>query len=297
MNSPESYHPFKSQTAKQKYLAYYEACAKKWPVDSESKTINTTFGQTFIRISGPENTPPLILLSGDAENSLAWIPQIEALSKDFQTYAIDNIFDFGRSIYTRPMKNPSDLVSWLKELFTKLELKRINLVGHSYGAWLSTLYALSFPDDLDMLVLLAPTTAIQPRFLTIIRAIIFDAFPTASRVERYHYWFFPDSLQKPETKKMVDEMIKDYILSRHYFKRRHIIQPTVLKKNDWQGLKVPTLFMVGENERIYNAKKAVHKINEVAPGIQTILIKNAGHDLAKVRPNEVNKEILNFLKK
>jgi hypothetical protein len=99
----ESYHPFKSEKAKQTYLTYYDEHAKRWPIPSEEKMVKTSFGQTFVRISGPEDDPPLVLLPGDSENSLTWIPQIEALSADHRTYAVDNIFDWGRSIYTRPM--------------------------------------------------------------------------------------------------------------------------------------------------------------------------------------------------
>lgn len=102
----KSPHPFKSNKARDKYLTYYDERAKNWPIASTTKMVETSFGQTFVRISGPENKPPLVLLPGDSETSLAWIPQIEALSVDYRTYAIDHVFDYGRSIYSRPMKKP-----------------------------------------------------------------------------------------------------------------------------------------------------------------------------------------------
>lgn len=73
------YHPFRSAAAKDEYLAYYDEQARRWPVASESQLVGTSFGQTFVRVSGPEERPPLVLLPGDSENSLAWIPVIEAL--------------------------------------------------------------------------------------------------------------------------------------------------------------------------------------------------------------------------
>jgi hypothetical protein len=68
----EPYHPFKSQEAKETYLAYYDEHAKRWPIASEEKMVKTSFGQTFVRISGPEDGAPLVLLPGDSENSLAF---------------------------------------------------------------------------------------------------------------------------------------------------------------------------------------------------------------------------------
>jgi len=59
---------------------------------------------------------------------------------------------------------------------------------------------------------------------------------------------------------------------------------------------VPTLFLVGENEKIYSAKKAVQRLNEVAPQIETEVIPNAGHDLTIVQAEMVNRKVLEFLK-
>jgi len=35
----EPYHPFKSQEAKETYVAYYDEHAKRWPVASEEKMV------------------------------------------------------------------------------------------------------------------------------------------------------------------------------------------------------------------------------------------------------------------
>ncbi|WP_299217328.1 hypothetical protein [uncultured Aquimarina sp.] len=74
LKKKESYHPFKSEKAKEEYLDFYDEHAKMWPAPSKNKYIETSYGQTFVRISGPKDKPPLILLPGDTENSLSWIP-------------------------------------------------------------------------------------------------------------------------------------------------------------------------------------------------------------------------------
>ncbi len=117
-----SYHPFRSATAKAQYLKLYDMRAKKWPVESETRFVDTSYGQTFIRMSGPAGAQPLVLLHGGGGNSLQWIPNIEALSKSYKVYAVDNIYDLGRSIYTRIIKSPDEFVNWLEELFSALGL-------------------------------------------------------------------------------------------------------------------------------------------------------------------------------
>ena len=117
-----SYHPFRSATAKAKYLSLYEMRAKKWPVDSDTRFVNTAYGQTFVRISGPSDAPVLVLPHGGGGDSLQWVPNIEALSKHLTVYAIDNIYDFSRSINTRIPKTPHDFAVWPGEVFNALEL-------------------------------------------------------------------------------------------------------------------------------------------------------------------------------
>jgi pimeloyl-ACP methyl ester carboxylesterase len=141
-----SFHPFRSEQAKEEYLTYSDQRANGWTVASEKQLVQTSFGKTFVRISGSINAPPLVLLPASVLNSLMWIPNIEALSQTSRTYAVDNIYDCGRSIYTRALKGPEDFVKWLDELFTALALgNQINLVGLSYGNWLAHQYAVRFP--------------------------------------------------------------------------------------------------------------------------------------------------------
>jgi pimeloyl-ACP methyl ester carboxylesterase len=294
----EDYHPFKSQKAKEAYLTYYDEKARHWPVASESKYVNTSFGQTFVRICGPKNGPSLVLLPGDSVTSLDWMPQIEKLSKDYRTYALDHIYDIGRSIYTRPMEKPEDFVQWLDELFTELELDNINLMGYSYGGWQASLYALSYPERLNKLILLAPAATVLPaRPIVIIRAILYYFIPIHFMVKNYFYWSYADSVKKNKvSKKIIDEMITEDILAKQCFKGRKFVNPTVLTDKDWQNLNVPTLFLIGENEVLYSAKKAIQHLNNLAPNVKTAITSDAGHDLAIVKPEWVNTEVLKFLK-
>ena len=151
-----SFHPFRSEKARQGYLANYDRRASQWPVAAQGRLVETSGGQTYVRISGPSDAPPLVLLPGVNASSLMWLPNISELSQNYRVYAVDNIYDFGRSVWKRPMLTASDFVNWLDELFTQLGLgENINLMGISYGGWIASQYALHRPGRLKKLVLLA----------------------------------------------------------------------------------------------------------------------------------------------
>jgi len=79
------------------------------------------------------------------------------------------------------------------------------------------------------------------------------------------------------------------------FKRKRMVNPTVLSDDELNNMDIPVLFMVGENEKIYSPINVIERLNRIAPKIRTKLIKNAGHDLAMAQPEIVNDSILAFL--
>jgi pimeloyl-ACP methyl ester carboxylesterase len=58
---------------------------------------------------------------------------------------------------------------------------------------------------------------------------------------------------------------------------------------------MPTLYLVGENEKIYSPQKAIQRLNGIAPQIKTELIPDAGHDLSVVQSAMVNQIVQDFL--
>jgi pimeloyl-ACP methyl ester carboxylesterase len=96
--------------------------------------------------------------------SLMWAPNIEALSREYRTVAVDQMGEFGKSVCAKPIRTLQDLIAWLDELIGTLAARtRVSLVGMSYGGALATQYALHFPERLEKVVLLAPgATVLRP---------------------------------------------------------------------------------------------------------------------------------------
>lgn len=71
--------------------------------------------------------------------------------------------------------------------------------------------------------------------------------------------------------------------------------------NNWQQKTRPApnihaLLFVGENEKIYSARKAIQRQNSVDLYIHTEIISDTGDDLALVQTDMVNRKVLEFLK-
>jgi len=300
----EPWHPFRSEASRQEYLAFYDARARRWPcVPSESKMVRTpTFGDTFVRVQGPPSGPPLLLLPGDSESSLSWIPVIEAFASRHRVYAVDHIYDIGRSICRRggEPRRPDDFVRWLDELLDQLQLyDRLSIVAHSYGGWMAALYALKFPERLAKLVLISPcATVLHAPPGLLVRAVLYGTVPCCRRpiARRYLYWYAPDSVRRDETRVIIDEMVDEDIIAKRCYRRRRFVLPTVLSDEDWHrlSLAVPTLYLIGRNDVSYSAERAVQRLSAVAPRVKTE-ITDGDHHLTIVEPEWVIRQVLGFL--
>lgn len=293
----EDFHPFKSAEAKEKYLKVYDQRGKDWPVPSTNRMIETDYGMTFVRISGPETAPPLVLVHGAGGNSLIWIPNIKELSEKFRTYAVDMLDGAGRSIPTKPTQTADHLTEWLDQLFTALQLDdHINLVGLSYGGWVTSQYALRFPRRLSRIVMLAPAGTVLLLSNDWIQRAMRLIKPEKENIREFFYWLMEDLVKKDDlSRQMLDGFVEDGYLAIQSFKMRMPVNPVVLTDEEWQSIDVPALFVVGRNEKIYSASEAVERLTRVAPQIKTKLIADAGHDLTLVQAKKVNEIILEFL--
>ena len=287
------HHPFRSIDAKEKCLAMFEAREKSnWPVKSEHLYVETSYGKTFVRAHGPVNAPHLVLLHGIGTNSLSWNHNIKDLSKEFRTYAVDIIDDYGLSINTTPIKNSSDHVKWLDELFTKLGFKdNINIIGHSYGSWMASQYALRFQKRLKKIVLIAPAATVLPIIFQFHIRHILSLLPFRYFKESLFSWVDPTEKHKFEVKKQADLIA---VSMKCYKPRYRVVRPTVLSDEDLKSLKCQAFFLFGEKERIYSPDKAMERLDNIAPHIKKVIIPGVGH-MSILQSPLLNKKIIAFL--
>jgi hypothetical protein len=68
---------FTSPEGEKEIMLAYDAIMDKWTVPCQELTISTSFGQTHVIASGPENAPPVVLIHALLAGSVSWYRNVE----------------------------------------------------------------------------------------------------------------------------------------------------------------------------------------------------------------------------
>lgn len=280
---------FKTPAGQARYFAAYDATLALWPVPVESLDVPTRFGSTHVHACGPQDAPPLVLVPGQAISSTMWYPNIGALSQVYRVYALDIIGDMGKSIRTRPFTKPTEFADWLTDVFDELQIETAHLAGLSYGGFIALRLALSAPERVSTLVLMAPASLLplRPLFFLRMATVLLPAFVLSLQAKQKLLLGVYSPNAVPAVKQMLTTT--DF--------RYSMYLPPVCTDEELRQITAPTLLLLGDHEVIYNYSAALNRATNLIPYIETTIIPGAGHALSFDQPEIVNTRILEFLKK
>ncbi|CCD66982.1 Abhydrolase domain-containing protein abhd-5.2 [Caenorhabditis elegans] len=102
---------------------------------------------------------PIVLIHGFGAGVALWGSAIKRLAQ-FQTVHAFDLPGFGRSSRPKFSSDPetaeTEMIDSIEQWRDKMNLEKMNLVGHSFGGYLATSYALKYPKRVENLILADP---------------------------------------------------------------------------------------------------------------------------------------------
>lgn len=206
----------------------------------------------------------LFLLHGNGGDSTYFEYNIGQLSSKFHLYLID-FRDHGRSDNARDKLTFQLMASDLKEIFEKLSIRSANILGFSDGANLALVFTIRYPYLVDKLILNAPNirfsgTRLISKIISIGENIFWNILPFFKR-----------------NKRVAALLLKDLKLS----------------KRDLVDIDIEVLIIVGSCDLI--RLDHVKSISESIDRSRLVIVKKAGHKLARSNPDLFNELVIDFM--
>jgi pimeloyl-ACP methyl ester carboxylesterase len=251
----------------------------------------------FIKVSGlnvyyqasqglpPYSDKPLILLvHGAGGSSCHWQPMLSQLSSNISSLALD-LPGHGKTSGTVP-DSVEDTADFLADFLSALNITQpVCYVGQSLGGLIGLQFALSYPQQVERLVLMTTASKIQlhPDFLASALSGEWDLSTLGQS--------FADKI--PETSKnLVLNEFKHTRLAKNAsdFMGVSSIDLTQAIAN----MTIPTLILTGDDDVIISPRKG-KLLQKQIPNAHLVNIPGAGHYLQIEEPTRVAEEIAGFL--
>jgi pimeloyl-ACP methyl ester carboxylesterase len=272
--------------------AYQQVLDRLWPVPYESHYIDTRAGLTHVLVSGDRDAPPLVAFHGAGLSATSWYPNAAALTTHHRLYAVDSVFDRGRSTQTGFVRTSQDCGQWALDVLDGLQLPPCAVAGLSQGGWVAASLVTSAPDLVTRLALLAPVGALR-RFKAPFWLLFRGAqnlLPKGDAHKRAERVFAMVGLQ-PE------QPFFDLVAigSQHFREQRPPAFPTPLSDAALSGLTMPVLLLVAGKEVLYDADSALDRARRLIPRLDADTVSDTGHFVAMAAPDFVNQRGSAFL--
>jgi len=180
---------YKSREGEAEIQALYDEALGGLGLRYESLTVGTRAGHTHVIVVGREDAPPVIFLPGGNFLNPTCLRWFSPLAADHRLYAPDLVGQPGRSSQTRPSPKGDGHARWVEDVLDGLGLRRVPLLGLSYGAGVAIRTLGYAPERVSRAALVSPAAVAagpMPRILfdVALPMLLYRLRPTRERLLR-----------------------------------------------------------------------------------------------------------------
>ncbi len=244
---------------------------------------------------------PLMLINGLAFPMDLWFAQMEALSRDFRVIALDNR-GIGRSDMPDEDYSIAMMASDAAGLLRSLGIDKSHIAGLSMGGYISQEIALSYPEMVDKLILVATSMGgfrageLGKPFWQKTSAAIMGK-PTR---EVYHIDL--TLMTAPEFAGKHPDIIEKAVALRmqnpqplHAFVRQYSACSVFDNNKRTPDITQPTQIILGKDDPIFPIELA-EDFRKALPKAKMIIYENCGHAILLEKADQLSVDIQEFLK-
>jgi len=249
----------------------------------------------YYEISGPEDAPVLVLSNGIMMSTASWVFQNSVLNQHLRVLLYDcrgmGKSDHPDGPYSMEL-HADDLASLLKSL----DIPKAHLAGISYGAEISMIFAIKYPDMTESLMVIDGVSEIHP----LLQAQTYPWLIAAERDDpelllqtSYHMNFSEEWIKANQAfiKGSVERFAQ---LDLQAFSRLMEAFLQLDFTEDLSKISAPTLVIAGEKDLIKGREYAKVLADKI-PGSEFVLVPGSGHALSLEKPALLNTLLLGFV--
>ncbi|EPS68601.1 hypothetical protein M569_06166 [Genlisea aurea] len=247
--------------------------------------------------------PNLVLVHGFGANAMwQYGDSLHHLIPRFNVYVPDLLF-FGDSSTPRPERSEEFQAVCVMRMMEAHGVRKMSLVGISYGGFVGYSMAAQFPEAVEKVVLCCTGVCLEEKDLK-------SGFFEVSDLDEVANILMPQTPEKLRelmkfaffrpVKAVPSCFLSDYIdvfCTDHISQKRELIQALTQNRQISRipSIRQPTLIIWGEHDRIFPLELGYRLQRHIGESAKIVVIKNAGHAVNVEKPKEFAKHLKSFL--
>jgi pimeloyl-ACP methyl ester carboxylesterase len=291
---------FKSEQGRMAIIEWYDKQVQRLSVQTESKMIETSAGQTHVLMAGPQEAAPLVVLHGNNMNAATMGDVISALADTYRVYAIDIIGMPGKSAGTRLPHTDRSYAQWLLEALDLLGVQQAEFLGFSFGGWIILNLAALAPERITKAVFLDSggftQFTMKSKMKAGLAAMLYMWFPGkhTSKLAVDDIFYGRGCDPDPDLVTFIGLTYRYLTFNMEFVK--HGVPPC--SQTELTALSAPAMVIYGEQDLFFDAEKSIAAAKQILPNLHAAKsLKGQGHIFDKHVAERVFTEIRDFLKK
>ena len=280
---------FKNIEAKNRALGLYDQKLESLNKAYERITVETSFGNTHIIITGNPAGPTMVLLHGSNGCAPIAIDALIGLTKNYRIHAIDVVGQPNLSEEFRPDLHDHSYGQWMYEILSRLNISNAVLVGISFGGFISWKTLTLDEKRIAKTFFIAPAGIINDTPFTALRKVSLPVKEYRRRSNNQHLTCFLDSFFSEQ-----DAFVNNFFSNLFLHYEMDFSPIPLIKKEKAASIKTPVYFIGAENDLLFPGQKLLARAKKIFPSLQgTLLLKKSKH----VPNKSDNRRIIEFIKK
>lgn len=282
---------FKNTESKKEIIDLYFQKLQSLKIDYEFLTVETSYGNSNIIITGHSNNPPLVLVHGENSCAPMALESLTGLENKFRIYAIDVLGQPNLSDEVRLDKKSDDYGKWMYEIISRLTIYNFYLVGISFGGFISLKFLAYDDTRISKAFLIKPTGIIKVNILKQLTNIMLPLKTYLFRKNKRclkKYLKHIEVSEKSTRSKYLMKLLLNY--------RMNYATAPLISAREAQNITTPLSFISGKNDLVYPGIKLLKRAKAIFPSlIQVVLLENATHVTNKEAIIQIKELILESL--
>jgi pimeloyl-ACP methyl ester carboxylesterase len=263
---------YRSTQGEAEVIALYEKKLANLAVETHSRMVETRFGHTHVLAAGPQDAPPVMVLTGISTGAPRTLEWFHPLTRDYRLYAPDPIGQPGRSAQTRVPPGDHNYGKWMVDVLNGLGLERLPFVGVSFGGGILLDTASYAPERISRAALMAPAGLTRVPFLGtaikfFIPCLLYRYFPSRERLI---------GTVQPLAGEPDDYSLQVFDATLRCIKL-NVAPPGPFDKITLAGFTAPTLLLLAKSDIFIPVEPARRRAQELLPSLTAVEVFEGPH--------------------